>query len=288
MTGFGERSFDSPTLRAKISIRSLNHRFLDWSYKGTPLGELENRLRLICQRKLHRGRIEVNLELSFEDPQSWELSINEGLLEKVLSSLERVSSRSGKEVNLSLDNIFRIPQMAEIKRKDLSSKEVLFLEKSFEKTLEAVLKERMREGREIAKKIRQHVQNIQRMVKGIERLGRKQPYLLREKLRQRLQELTSEASFSEEKMAEEAAYLAQRYDLSEEILRLGSHLGSLEKLLSPRNEEPAGKMLDFIAQELHREANTINSKSQDIEITKASLAIKGEVESIRQHIQNIE
>jgi len=288
MTGFGERSFDSPTLRAKISIRSLNHRFLDWSYKGTPLGELENRLRLICQRKLHRGRIEVNLELSFEDPQSWELSINEGLLEKVLSSLERVSSRSGKEVNLSLDNIFRIPQMAEIKRKDLSSKEVLFLEKSFKKTLEAVLKERMREGREIAKKIRQHVQNIQRMVKGIERLGRKQPYLLREKLRQRLQELTSEASFSEEKMAEEAAYLAQRYDLSEEILRLGSHLGSLEKLLSPRNEEPAGKMLDFIAQELHREANTINSKSQDIEITKASLAIKGEVESIRQHIQNIE
>jgi len=288
MTGFGERSFDSPTLRAKISIRSLNHRFLDWSYKGTPLGELENRLRLICQRKLHRGRIEVNLELSFEDPQSWELSINEGLLEKVLSSLERVSSRSGREVNLSLDNIFRIPQMAEIKRKDLSSKEVLFLEKSFKKTLEAVLKERMREGREIAKKIRQHVQNIQRMVKGIERLGRKQPYLLREKLRQRLQELTSEASFSEEKMAEEAAYLAQRYDLSEEILRLGSHLGSLEKLLSPRNEEPAGKMLDFIAQELHREANTINSKSQDIEITKASLAIKGEVESIRQHIQNIE
>ena len=288
MTGFGERSFDSPTLRAKISIRSLNHRFLDWSYKGTPLGELENRLRLICQRKLHRGRIEVNLELSFEDPQSWELSINEGLLEKVLSSLERVSSRSGKEVNLSLDNIFRIPQMAEIKRKDLSSKEVLFLEKSFKKTLEAVLKERMREGREIAKKIRQHVQNIQRMVKGIERLGRKQPSLLREKLRQRLQELTSEASFSEEKMAEETAYLAQRYDLSEEILRLGSHLGSLEKLLSPRNEEPAGKMLDFIAQELHREANTINSKSQDIEITKASLAIKGEVESIRQHIQNIE
>ncbi len=288
MTGFGERSFNSPTLRAKISIRSLNHRFLDWTYKGTPLGALENRLRLICQRKLHRGRIEVNLELSFEDPQSWELSINEGLLEKVLSSLERVSSRSGREVNLSLDNIFRIPQMAEIKRKDLSSKEVLFLEKSFEKTLEAVLKERMREGREIAKKIRQHVQNIQRMVKGIERLGRKQPYLLREKLRQRLQELTSEASFSEEKMAEEAAYLAQRYDLSEEILRLGSHLGSLEKLLSPRNEEPAGKMLDFIAQELHREANTINSKSQDIEITKASLAIKGEVESIRQHIQNIE
>jgi len=89
-------------------------------------------------------------------------------------------------------------------------------------------------------------------------------------------------------MAEEAAYLAQRYDLSEEILRLESHLGSFKNLLSPKNEEPSGKMLDFVAQELYREANTINSKSQDIEITKASLAIKGEVETIRQHVQNIE
>jgi len=122
MTGFGERSFDSPTLRAKISIRSLNHRFLDWSYKGAPLGEIENRLRLICQRKLQRGRIEVNLELSFQDPESFELSINDGLLEKVFSSLERISSRMGKKVEISAENIFRIPQMVEIKRKDLSSK----------------------------------------------------------------------------------------------------------------------------------------------------------------------
>jgi len=288
MTGFGERRFDSKKLRAKISIRSLNHRFLDWSYKGTPIGEVENRLRAICQKKLHRGRIEVSLELSFLDSSSWDLSINEGLLEKILSSLERISSRMGKEVNLSVENIFRIPQIVELKRKDLSHEEVAFLEKSFESTLDVLIKERRREGREIGKQIKRHIQNIRGVVNRIEKLFKKQPILVQEKLKQRLKELGSDASLSEERMAEETAYLAQRYDLAEEILRLKSHLGAFLKPLSPKNEEPVGKMLDFMAQEIYREANTINSKSQDIEIIKSSLTIKGEVETIRQHVQNIE
>ena len=89
-------------------------------------------------------------------------------------------------------------------------------------------------------------------------------------------------------MAEESAYLAQRYDLAEEIVRLKSHLAALKELLSPKVKDPVGKNLDFIAQELYREANTSNSKSQDIEIIKESLFVKGEIESIRQQVQNIE
>ncbi|UCE22034.1 MAG: DUF1732 domain-containing protein, partial [Candidatus Aminicenantes bacterium] len=93
---------------------------------------------------------------------------------------------------------------------------------------------------------------------------------------------------SEEKLAEEVAYLAQRYDIAEEVARLKSHIEYALQLLSPKRMEPVGRKLDFVAQELFREVNTINSKSQDIEITKKALAIKGDVESIRQQIQNVE
>jgi uncharacterized protein (TIGR00255 family) len=84
------------------------------------------------------------------------------------------------------------------------------------------------------------------------------------------------------------AYLVQKADIAEEIMRLQSHIGAFEQRLEEEQEEPVGKMLDFLSQEIVREANTVNSKSQNIVITKESLAIKGEVESIRQHIQNIE
>jgi uncharacterized protein (TIGR00255 family) len=288
MTGFAERKFDSKTLSAKISIKSLNHRFLDWSYRGAQIGEVENKLRAIFQRNLHRGRVEVFFELNYLDPSFWELRINENLLQKILSSLEKLSSRVGKGVNLSAENIFSLPNVVEFKRKNFSREEVAFLESSFERALAEVVRMRKREGKEIGKEIRKHLQNIKQAVSQIEKLAKKQPIFIRERLKRRLKELKHEAPLSEERIAEEASYLAQRYDLTEEIERLKSHLAYVLDLLSPEREEPVGKKLDFVVQEIYREANTINSKSQDIEIVRGSLAIKEEVESIRQQLQNIE
>lgn len=288
MTGYGEKSFEAPGLRAKVSIKSLNHRFFDWNYKGAPLGEIENKWRVMTQKKLKRGRLEVALDLTILDPSSWEIFIDEGLLEKILSTLEKASARAGKAVNFSVDNIFRIPQVIELKRGDLSVEAISFLEKSFEETLANVLRERCREGKETAQQVRRHLRRIRQSLKRIEKLAKKQPLLIREKLKQRLKEVNGEFRGQEGKMEEEVAYLAQRADIAEEILRLRSHIDSFEKLTQEDKEEPVGKMLDFISQEIYREANTINSKSQDIEIISESLTIKGEVESIRQHVQNIE
>jgi uncharacterized protein (TIGR00255 family) len=288
MTGFAERSFDSPTLRVKVSIKSLNHRFFDWSYKGAPIGEAENRLRILCQDRLRRGRIEVSLDLSFPDPSSWDVNINEGLLEKIFTSLDRISARLNREVSLSVDNIFRIPQVVELKRKDLSPSERGFLERGFARTLEDVIKSRREEGTKTAGQIKRHLLNVIRAVQKIEKLLTKQPRLIQRKLRQRLKDLNGQNPQSEERLSEEVAYLSQRYDVSEEIQRLRSHLDAALGLVASRKGEPAGKMLDFLAQELYREANTLNSKSQDIGITKEGLLIKGEVESIRQQVQNLE
>jgi uncharacterized protein (TIGR00255 family) len=288
MTGYGEKSFEARGLRAKVSIKSLNHRFFDWNYKGTPLGEIENKWRAMAQKKLKRGRLEVALDLTILDPSSWEVLVDEGLLERILEALEKASARTGITANFSVDNIFQIPQVIELKRKDLSAEAVSFLEKCFEETLAEVLKERCREGRETAQQVRRHLRRIRQSLKRIEKLAKTQPLLIREKLKQRLKEVNSGLVAQAEKVEEEVAYLAQRADIAEEILRLRSHVDSFEKLAREDKEEPLGKMLDFLSQEVYREANTINSKSQNIEITNESLAIKSEVESIRQHVQNIE
>jgi uncharacterized protein (TIGR00255 family) len=288
MTGFAERSFVSGPLRVKIGIKTLNHRFFDWSYKGAAIGGAESRLRALCQRRIRRGRVEVFLEMISSSPSSWDFRINEGLLEKILASLDRVSRRTGRRLDISLDSIFRVPQLVELSRKGLDEKEVRFLEQSFDRTLDGVVRLRRREGRATARQIMVHVERIRRATARIETRFGKQPALLQARLKQRLRGLNPNSSVSEERLAEETSFLAQRYDLGEEVTRLKAHLASFRSLVVSRRGEPAGKKLDFLAQELHREANTLNSKSQDLRITEDSLVIKNELETIRQHLQNIE
>ncbi len=287
MTGYAERTLEAPGLRAKIAIKSLNHRFFDWSCKGAPLGELEHRLRALAQKSIHRGRIEVSLELSILDSASWEISVNDALLEEILTSLEKASRRLGRMASFSVDNILRIPQVVELRRKDLSEKTAAFLERGFAATIQDLQRERRREGRATARQIKRHLREIRRSLGLIGKSARTQPQLLRRKLADRLKEMNGGLP-AEEKVEGEVALLAQRADIAEEILRLQSHLAALSEMAAEERENPVGKMLDFLAQEISREVNTINSKSQDIAIIKASLAIKGEVESIRQHVQNIE
>ncbi len=288
MTGFAERSYASRTLRAKVSIKSLNHRFFDWICKGAPDGEVEGRLRTLCQQRISRGRVEVSLDLDFPDAGSWDLRINEGLLEKVLASMRRVSGKVGQDLVFSADSLFRIPQLVELRRKDLGPAEAGFLERAFLRTLDDVIRTRKAEGVKTAAQIRVHVRNVGRAVGRVEKLMKRQPRLVKQRLSQKVKELNGAAPQNRERLTEEVAYLTQRYDVAEEIQRLKSHLGTALKLVAAPKGEPAGKMLDFLAQELTREANTLNSKSQDIGITKEGLLIKGEIESIRQQVQNLE
>jgi uncharacterized protein (TIGR00255 family) len=288
MTGFAEKYFESQTFSMKITIKSLNHRFLDWNFRAGQLSELESRLRGLCQKTLSRGRIEVFIDVQFTDPARWEVRINEELLAKLIASLEHVSGRLKRDVSFSVDHIFGIPHVIEMKRKNLTTGEVDFIEKCFTKTLKDLVRMRQDEGRRMKNEILIHSRVLRQAVREIEKLGKKQPLLIRNKLRDRLKELGQETRIPEEKFIEETAYMAQRYDLSEEIARLKSHLLYMQELLSSKTKEPVGKKLDFVAQELFREANTINSKAQDIIIIQKSLTVKGELESIRQQVQNLE
>ncbi len=287
MTGYAERSFESKRLRVRISLKSLNHRFFDWSYKGLPLGRLESRLRNACQQKVQRGKVEVLLELDFSDASFWDLTVNEPLLQKILAALTKAARRN-RDVHFSVDNILRIPQVVELRRKDLSKADAAFLSRAFTRTLEDLVRERSREGRSIVAQLRTHVRRIDVALVRLVKLLRRQTGLFQSRLKVKLKDLDEAASLSEGRLVEEAAFQAQRYDITEEISRLRSHMDSVRTILEPSRKEPVGKILDFLAQELYREANTINSKSQDLAISRESLLVKAEVESIRQQVQNLE
>ena len=288
MTGFAEKKFSHPSFSLKFTVRTLNHRFFDWSYRGEYVGELESAFRSICQARIFRGRVEVNLELELSSPESWEVKINVPLAQQIMGAMEDLSGRLGKDIYPSADRLISLPFILNIQRKTFSSEEMAFLKKCFEQVLGEVIKEREREGREIRKEIRRLTREIQKAVTRLEKLKNKQPELIRQRLEARVKEIGREGPLPEDKLAEETAYIVQKYDLTEEIARLKFHLDYLKELISSPDKFPVGKKLDFIAQELYREANTISSKSQDIAITKESLSIKHAVENLRQQVQNVE
>lgn len=287
MTGFAELNVALPTLRVKIFIKTLNHRFFDWVYKGASLGQLENQLRTLCQKKIRRGRVEVMLELDYLSAESWDFSVNRSLLEKIVEEMRSLARKMGLPFSISLDQLLRVPQLVNIRQRELSRDDKRFILEAFEKTVDNILDQREREGREIARHLNQHLSRIKKSLTEIERIFGRQPERLKSKLKKKLKDLNHN-NLSEERLSEEVAYLMQRFDLAEEINRLQSHLLSFYQLIKPEVSEPVGKNLDFLAQELSREANTLNSKAQDLGIIKRCLKIKNEIESIRQQVQNLE
>ncbi len=288
MTGYCEKIFHGRTFQVKIAVKTLNHRFFDWNYRGSALGEVENVWREICQGSIKRGRVEVTADLIFRDDAGWDVAIHDGLLRKIIGSLAQTSRKLGQPLEVSPEIIFRIPQLMELRRRDLAPAEKEFLVRCFERTLAEAMKTRRREGRETAKQLSAHLAVARKSLDAIKSIAGNQPAAIREKLKLRWKEAKLNHPPEEGKLEEEAAAQAQKADITEEIIRLMSHLRSFSEVLRRADGEPAGKMLDFLAQELAREANTIGSKSQSIDITRETLAIKGEVESLRQHVQNIE
>jgi uncharacterized protein (TIGR00255 family) len=288
MTGYAEKRLDHKNFSVRIALKTLNHRYFDWNYHGERIGEIEDRLRTICKEHIYRGRVDVFLDIHFVDASVFEVHFNKSLLKKIYDSLEDIEADIQKNIKIRLENLFDIPHLIELKSRDFTQAESEFLEKAFRASLDMLLKERKKEGERLLKGIKKHLSQIRFEVAQIEKMAQEQPAVIREKLRERINRLSLEGEISEDKMAEETALYAQKYDLNEEIERLKSHLHHFRSLLSGEEKEPVGRKLDFMSQEILREANTINSKTQEIKIVKSCLSIKSELESIRQQVRNLE
>lgn len=266
-------------------IRSVNHRYLDTALRlPDTFRFVEGEARGRIAAALKRGRVEAALVLKRREAQAEGLPINLELASGLLAAAARVESLSGCEwARFSALDVLRWPGVlheADVDRETLAPGLLALLDEA----LEELVRVRETEGRQLAALIASRCGLMREIVAGVSRRLPEVLSAMREKLTLRLAELTAKPD--EDRLEQELVYLAQKWDVAEELDRLESHLTEVERALEQR--EPAGRRLDFLMQEMNREANTLGSKSADKDTTHASVELKVLIEQIREQVQNVE
>lgn len=290
MTGFGGDEGRHQTVAWRWDIRSVNSRGLDVRLRLPPgYDALEPRLRERIGAVLTRGSVAVSLNVSRDDGGA-ELRINEAALAKVLAMAERVRA-SGEFAPLSVEGLLGLRGVLEVaegvETEDVAEARQAATLASFERALAQLVASRRAEGGRLAPVIEEHLASIQRLVDEIGASPARSPDAIRARLKEQVARLLdTSAALDETRLHQEAALLAAKADVEEELQRLRAHIAAAREMMA--GGKPAGRRLDFLAQEFNREANTTCSKANDIETTRAGLALKAVIEQMREQIQNIE
>ncbi|MCI0418089.1 MAG: YicC family protein [Acidobacteria bacterium] len=294
MTGFGRGRHEGEAFACTVELKSVNHRFLDPHLRlPAEFAGVELKLKRLIQSRIKRGRLD--LFLNIERNQTVEFSFNEPVLQAYLKAIEKLKTDFLLAGELDLVQLLRVPGIMNLEGMSLSSEGRQQIEDGVVQAAELALTEleRMRvdEGVALRNDIVTRLGVIQERVEVIRRQIHGALNAYQERLKVRLGELLRGTPVDPNRLVQEAAFYVERSDISEEVTRLQSHLEQCEALLS--SGEEAGKTLDFLLQEMNREANTILSKTtgltgNGLEIANAAIVIKTEVEKIREQVQNIE
>ncbi len=296
MTGFAQARGEYQGWAIRMSIKSVNHRFLDLKMRlpeGFDLFEL--RLRQIVRERIHRGHIE--LHLSVEPGTAAAVQVNRELLQAYLRAAEDLQKDSRAASDLDVVALLRLPGviggLAAVLPESEEEQEKLgqALDGCLGEALAKLDEMRRTEGRHLAEELRERAGRITEQTEQVRALVTTLRPAFARRLETRLKELLGGAAVDPARLTQEAALLAERSDISEELDRLRSHLQQFAKLMDGAGE--LGKKLDFLLQEMHREANTMLSKTPGVEsealaITGLALEIKAEIEKLREQVQNIE
>ena len=291
MTGFGKARVNASGVWVEVEVRSINHKFLDLSFK-LPRGYLqfEQELRTLVGDKIERGRVEVVVSRGESaGGKSGKVSFNKDLFEayrKTYISNLPASGRKNPEIEARM--ILDILSRKDVLTSDEDEQDLRSEQKTVRQALELALKAlhemRRYEGEKLGKDISARLDNVISIRKDVESATSRQAQTMRDKLVARIKKLSSEAALDENRLATEVVYLSDRADVTEEIVRLGSHIKQFEDALS---KPPNGRRLDFIVQEISREINTIGSKAQEASVQSLVVDAKVELEKIREQLQNL-
>ena len=288
MTGFGKAEISTKLGTFAVEVSSVNNRFLEVQIRQPrPFTPLENNLRELVAKYVNRGKIQVFVAFEESSVSASKYAINMEALaayHRQLTKLKRDLKLAGE---VELRELLVLPEVAEPRPLTLDQELIWAgLQKAADKALRDMVRMRLREGAALAKEFAARLEVLTRLTRQLieDSSGAVRKY--REKLTVRLDELLGGRVVDQVRIEEEIALMAERTDITEECTRLLSHIDQCRKKL--REKGAVGKTLNFILQELNREANTVASKSTEIEISRASIAIKDEVEKMREQIQNIE
>ena len=288
MTGYGRGETVKENISVVVELRSVNHRYFEFSCR-VPRGYvfLEDKLKTFCQQRITRGKVDLFLTLDVTASDNVVVEINHSLASGYVNAIKELSETYEINDGLSAINLSRFPDLFTVKSQAIDEDTVWsVVEEATSVALDGFAAMRAKEGKKLYDDVKSRVETILEKVAFVEERSPETVKAYREKLETRIREMLADATVDEGRLLTETAIFADKVAVAEETVRLRSHIKQLMELLE--SDIAVGRKLDFIVQEMNREANTIGSKAQDIEIAHTVVDIKAEIEKIREQIQNIE
>ena len=288
MTGYGRSQQLADGMNITVEIKSVNHRYFEFSSKlPRSYGFLDEKLKSFFNGKLTRGKMECYVQIEAVEEPDTVISLNHTLVKGYLDAYKELAETYGLENNIKVSDISRVSDIFTI-RKQAADEERIWaaVQTVAQAALDGFIAMREREGARLKADVLSRLDEIISNVEFIEERSPQTVAEYNEKLLGRLKELLGDTHIDEQRILTEAAIFADKIAVAEETVRLRSHISQLRSFLE--QSDAVGKKMDFLVQELNREANTIGSKAQDVEIARRVVSIKAEIEKIREQIQNIE
>ena len=288
MTGFGRGMAEDEKRSFLVEMRGVNHRYLDFSIRmPKSLMSLEDRVRKEISKVISRGKLDVFITYRNYAKEDLAVQTNLHLAKGYVDALNSIKDSFSLKDDISVSLVSRFPDVIFTEEKEENIEEIwALLEEAVREASLKMLEMKKAEGASLKNDMLQKKEGIIALVDKIRERDKLVIPLYKERLEKRIEELLEKVPVDESRLALEVAMYTDKASIDEELTRLSSHMEQLENFL--KEEEPVGRKLDFLAQEMNREANTMASKSVDIEITNVVLSIKNEVEKIREQMQNIE
>lgn len=288
MTGYGRGEASEEGVTAVAEIRSVNSRYFEVNTRlPRSLSLRENDVREIIRAKAGRGKINVVVSIERESANNIPLKVNKAAAKSYVKLLNELRKASGIKEKVTLDHLLKFSEVIEAgELQSENEKEWVVVEKAMSKALEELKLMRQKEGGELRIDLESRIQLLQAKIDSIEKLSKERISEQRVRLRERIQQLLSSETVDENRLELEIALLADKLDVTEECVRFRSHNKFFLEALS--DKESAGRKLNFLVQEMNREANTIGSKAADASIAHLVVEAKEELEKIREQLQNVE
>jgi uncharacterized protein (TIGR00255 family) len=288
MTGFGAAELERDGQRLTAEIRSVNHRFCEVSIRAPKLVNLfEDQIRQLISDRFSRGKFNLTITWSGVGDTGEVLKVNEVVADRYVSLLEQLRGRYQLDSGLDLRTLASLPDIFAWEHTALSDEETWeMLKHVIERACDNMNAMKSREGEALSRDLDHRLKLVREQLDKVCERAPMRPLEARERLMTRLKPLLEDIEMDPVRIAQEVALMADRLDCTEECVRLAAHLDQFKHLME--GTELAGRKLNFLLQEMNREANTIGSKGNDVEIARAVIVVKEELERLREQVQNVE
>jgi len=287
MTGMGAAEARAQGVTIRAEMRSVNHRFLDLALRApSSLATFEPWIRDRVSTILQRGRITLNLEMELSSGRS-EVVVNEEFVTAYLKAARKLARHHGLKGEIDISHIASLPETFSLTEKSVPAKRLKTLvEEAVNGALVKLQAMRAKEGRALSRQLKARLKQLRLHLKKVQERAEDLPTRLQTRLQERLAAIGAREAVDPQRLAQEVVLLVEKSTITEEMERLASHIDQFEETLAGEGAE--SKRLGFLLQEMHREVNTMGSKVTDLSITDRVVRMKGEIENMREQIQNLE